>query len=263
MSMTHSGIHQRTGTTINNYLYTGEQYDPNIGFYYLRARYYNQGIGRFISSDPAQDTPYDPISLHKYLYVSNNPVNDYDPSGRFSLMEQMTTLAVISALTESMVPMAVQAVAAASIIRLYDYAFALKYEGIRLLSSEDAGLSLLGWSMIRRAHAIIEWTQKWQAKSDEAIAVYQGLELVRSGLTALAGRSLNGPPQILAKLKESSDKAAKLTAEIQRSLGRHILKIENEVAAFAVGIEEVGSSLLQIAPFITDIYGRILGIFGD
>lgn len=28
-----------SGTTPNNYLYTGEQYDPNLGFYYLRARY--------------------------------------------------------------------------------------------------------------------------------------------------------------------------------------------------------------------------------
>ena len=41
----------QTGDTENNYLYTGEQYDPNLGFYYLRARYMNPGIGRFISMD--------------------------------------------------------------------------------------------------------------------------------------------------------------------------------------------------------------------
>jgi hypothetical protein len=28
------------GATENDYLYTGEQYDVNVGFYYLRARYY-------------------------------------------------------------------------------------------------------------------------------------------------------------------------------------------------------------------------------
>src|SRR5207244_3996937 len=28
-----------TGTTLNTYLYAGEQYDPDLGLYYLRARY--------------------------------------------------------------------------------------------------------------------------------------------------------------------------------------------------------------------------------
>nr|MBA2702657.1 PKD domain-containing protein [Blastocatellia bacterium] len=31
----------RTGTTSNDYLYSGEQFDANLGFYYLRARYMN------------------------------------------------------------------------------------------------------------------------------------------------------------------------------------------------------------------------------
>jgi hypothetical protein len=31
-----------TGTTTNNYLYRGEQYDSDLGLYYLRARYYNR-----------------------------------------------------------------------------------------------------------------------------------------------------------------------------------------------------------------------------
>ena len=30
-----------SGTTPNNYLYRGEQYDSDLGLYYLRARYYN------------------------------------------------------------------------------------------------------------------------------------------------------------------------------------------------------------------------------
>jgi YD repeat-containing protein len=33
-----------TGTTPNNYLYRGEQYDPDLNLYYLRARYYNQPL---------------------------------------------------------------------------------------------------------------------------------------------------------------------------------------------------------------------------
>ncbi len=41
-----------TGTTPNNYLYRGEQYDPDLNLYYLRARYYNQFAGRFLNVDP-------------------------------------------------------------------------------------------------------------------------------------------------------------------------------------------------------------------
>jgi RHS repeat-associated protein len=73
----------QTGTTVNNYLYTGEQYDPNIGFYYLRARYYNPELGRFLSVDPIEGSIYDPPSLHKYLYGKNNPNAYVDPSGEF------------------------------------------------------------------------------------------------------------------------------------------------------------------------------------
>jgi RHS repeat-associated protein len=40
-----------SGSTANNYLYTGEQKDPNLGLYYLRARYMNPGTGGFISQD--------------------------------------------------------------------------------------------------------------------------------------------------------------------------------------------------------------------
>lgn len=69
------------GSTNNNYLYTGEQYDPNIGFYYLRARYFDPSMGRFLTADPFDGLKFEPVSLHKYLYVANNPVNLIDPSG--------------------------------------------------------------------------------------------------------------------------------------------------------------------------------------
>jgi RHS repeat-associated protein len=71
------------GSTINNYLFTGEQYDPNIGFYYLRARYYDPNTGRFTTIDPFAGLLFEPITLHRYLYAGVDPVNNIDPSGKF------------------------------------------------------------------------------------------------------------------------------------------------------------------------------------
>jgi RHS repeat-associated protein len=76
-----------TGTTPNNFLYRGEQYDSDLGLYYLRARYYNPLTGRFIGRDPEDGKIKIPATLHKYLYASGDPVNRIDPSGRGDLIE--------------------------------------------------------------------------------------------------------------------------------------------------------------------------------
>jgi RHS repeat-associated protein len=70
-----------TGTTPNAYLYRGEQYDTDLGLYYLRARNFNPVTGRFLSTDPAEGVPTDPATLHKYLYTRSDPVNRIDPTG--------------------------------------------------------------------------------------------------------------------------------------------------------------------------------------
>ncbi len=78
----------RTGNTANNYLFTGEQFDADLGLYYLRARYHNVDTGRFWNMDTFEGTKNDPLSLHKYLYANCNPVNAADPSGNMTLAEE-------------------------------------------------------------------------------------------------------------------------------------------------------------------------------
>ena len=77
----------KQGTTPNNYLYRGEQFDSDLSLYYLRARYYNPNTGRFLSRDPLDGQAKDPASLHKYLYAGGDPVNSIDPLGRESMLE--------------------------------------------------------------------------------------------------------------------------------------------------------------------------------
>ena len=81
-----------TGSTKNHYCYCGEQFDPVTGLYYLRARYMNPSVGRFITMDSYEGSIDDPVSLHKYLYANANPVSNSDPSGYKNVMEfQVTT----------------------------------------------------------------------------------------------------------------------------------------------------------------------------
>lgn len=69
--------------TPNHYRYTGQQWDEDLGMYYLRARYYKPDIGRFWTMDTYQGFKQVPASLHKYLYCAADPVNHTDPSGHF------------------------------------------------------------------------------------------------------------------------------------------------------------------------------------
>ena len=87
---------ESTGNTPNAFRYAGEQYDPNMGFYYLRARYYAQALGRFISMDSHPGTPCDPASLHKYLYAHANPVMFRDPSGNTAISEYLGTILCVA-----------------------------------------------------------------------------------------------------------------------------------------------------------------------
>ena len=78
----------RSGATPNTYLYAGEQFDPSLGLYNLRARYYDPRQGRFTARDPFAGRPDVPASLHPYAYAVNDPVNRRDPSGRQPLVDE-------------------------------------------------------------------------------------------------------------------------------------------------------------------------------
>jgi len=66
-----------TGTLTNPFQYAGREFDPEIGIYNYRARYYDTAVGRFNSEDPIKF--YGGIDF--YSYVKNDPVNLRDPFG--------------------------------------------------------------------------------------------------------------------------------------------------------------------------------------
>jgi RHS repeat-associated protein len=66
-----------SGSVSNPLRYMGRELDDQTGMYYVRNRWYDPEIGRFISEDPVGLEG----GINTHAYVGNDPVNNRDPSG--------------------------------------------------------------------------------------------------------------------------------------------------------------------------------------
>ncbi|KIV57301.1 RHS repeat-associated core domain-containing protein, partial [Aneurinibacillus migulanus] len=74
---------EHQGETEQPFQYNGRDgvmTDPN-GLYYMRARYYNPEIKRFVNRDVVAGTIGDAQTLNRYAYVNGNPISYVDPFG--------------------------------------------------------------------------------------------------------------------------------------------------------------------------------------
>ncbi|WDH80479.1 RHS repeat-associated core domain-containing protein [Paenibacillus urinalis] len=74
----------KTEKVTNPFLYAGEYWDPSTNLQYLRARWYDPNIGRFINEDTYEGDINSPQTLNLYAYVQNNPLKYTDPSGHMA-----------------------------------------------------------------------------------------------------------------------------------------------------------------------------------
>src|SRR5205809_925151 len=88
----------------NHYKFSGKERDTETGLDYFGARYYSNGLGRFITPDwaaKAAAVPYadfaDPQSLNLYTYVRNIPTSKADADGHDPLGDILDARIVISA----------------------------------------------------------------------------------------------------------------------------------------------------------------------
>jgi RHS repeat-associated protein len=76
---------ERTGTGPNVPVgFSGGVLDAWSGLLYLSTRYYQPGLGRFVSPDTFVQQIYDATTWWSYAYCRNNPVSYADPSGHSS-----------------------------------------------------------------------------------------------------------------------------------------------------------------------------------
>ena len=68
-------------SVINPYTYRGYYYEIETNSYFLKSRYYNPELCRFISADGLINANQDILGCNLFAYCSNNPVNCYDDDG--------------------------------------------------------------------------------------------------------------------------------------------------------------------------------------
>ncbi|HRP69364.1 MAG TPA: ribonuclease domain-containing protein, partial [Turneriella sp.] len=61
--------------------YTGQEYDPETGFYYYNARYYDPQLGLFTTPDTVFDQGAGSFGFNRHMYVGGNPIMYSDPTG--------------------------------------------------------------------------------------------------------------------------------------------------------------------------------------
>ena len=65
----------------------GYYYDEETELYFLKTRYYDLEVGRFISVDGIEYLDPETINgLNLYAYCGNNPVMNVDPNGKFPIL---------------------------------------------------------------------------------------------------------------------------------------------------------------------------------
>ena len=69
-----------TGSSSQPFGFTGEPADAT-GLSYLRSRYYDPNIGRFMTRDTWPGSTLSTASLHRYVYAHDAPTTRTDPSG--------------------------------------------------------------------------------------------------------------------------------------------------------------------------------------
>src|SRR5260370_10950001 len=74
-----------TGSVANPWRFAAGYFDSSTRLYKDGTRYYDSAIGRWTQQDPLRGSLADPTSLNRYLYVSDDPVNFTDPSGKDTL----------------------------------------------------------------------------------------------------------------------------------------------------------------------------------
>jgi len=245
--------------TSNAFLYTGEQTDTKTSLVYLRARYYDPKIGRFITKDDSPGFPTFSQTLNRYSYAHNNPVTFNDPDGHIILAN--FAIGFVAGVAEYTVKNAVTNIASGRpAFADYDLLNAAAY-GVK--GSVSYGFGPVGGIIASGAVGAFEYARKQDFKNIDPKTL--GLEAGKSVLKDLVvGKLALGR---LGKIPTSKLLDPSLTRFTLGNLGRAVL-FGAKQGFIGDGIPAILRSLLRppqvIAPTThTDYLSKPPASFGD
>ena len=171
----HTIVVDSTANTIaelNPFRYRSYYLDTETGFYFLKTRYYDPEIGRFMTIDDISYLDPDSINgLNLYAYCCSNPVLCYDPNGTFAI----TTAIIIGLIAGAVIGGTIGGVIA------YNNASASGATGWNLVGQTVLGV--LGGGIIGAAIGATIGAIAWLAAS----AITAGIGAIASSFSALLG----------------------------------------------------------------------------
>ncbi len=192
--------------------YSGEYFDAESGDYYLRARYYNPRLGRFLTEDPVHD------GNNWYVYCNNNPVRYVDPSGEIAGVDDALDFIAIVLVTGAIVTVTAEWLASP--------------EGQKALNNGAKIIHDAAQTLVEGVHAGIEAVGEFL--SDAADAVSEAANAVGNWFadTFGGGGSPNPNPKKPDDDDDEFNKWNKGSIESSKdSLERHYEKHGSEVGA--------------------------------
>ena len=252
--MTYGNLINPPASPLTGHLYTGEQLDARTGQYYLRARYYDSATGRFSRLDPYAGSSQDPLTLHKYLYASGNPVMCSDPTGMFSYAECAITISVISTLVLNIAT----SVTAVDIMALNDYAIDGWYFSVRGNYSRLGGTIGGGFDIIYENRSSSWWVALAGEYGTSPVSVFVpqrgfGLNVMAGPVFGMsnpqdmsgAGVQAVWPASVLHLLPGVLSSANKAWGAMTQ-LAKRSKNVKMTDAAYALGVSTSGPSFFQV-----------------
>jgi RHS repeat-associated protein len=189
-------------TFFNPYRFAGYFWDPEVAQYHCFRRQYDPVLGRFTSRDPVAGKFKEPMTLHRYLYCLNDPVNRTDPTGELLGMPTWAKLQAKIAGVGLAARLGVDRFVATLNLRAAWLDFKLSTMELKHLGIEGmvkvhnlfANVASYGWRAVAEAYTSIA---RWEAADPggpaevvEVLTGPPGALQSRSGMAALATREL-------------------------------------------------------------------------
>ncbi len=252
--------------------FTGQQSDPETGLTYLRARYLNPAVGRFISADTVQPNAPGTQGYNLYAYVANNPTNWMDPSGHSAMTQWQADTAqvlanplsiILSKLSDSTLvglPLTIMSIAFPVLICAFTPTCidgAIGFANIIEKFGADATNSIGNWSWEDLAHAVgdFPYVPGLRDSLEDAWAT-AGPYIVQCALWGLAGAAGYGN----ALIGGIAGCIAGVASRILQEEWPNSPLVECMVWGLAAGIGGVGLSNLSKGTLAGS--GCLAGIFG-